>query len=317
VVLKALAKDPDHRYQTAGDLREDVLRAAAGRAVQATPVQEPHLLFDATSDVARPVSARRSASKGLAYAAFALVLVGLCVATALLVRTVVEDRPELVPAPALRGLSQEQAVAALREAGLTVGDVREDYSDKPFGTVLAQSPEADLLLAEGGEVQLVLSRGVEMAVVPVEVVGLAREQAEEVLRRAKRELGEAVPRDGNIPAGTVLSVTPAPGTQVPTGTEVAIVVASGKVQVPDVRGRTVQEATTELQKAGFSVGLQPRDDPGAPDRVLDQSPVGTLAARGSTVVVVVSRQPPPPPPAPGTVPLFPEELPPEPAAPPG
>jgi serine/threonine-protein kinase len=204
-----------------------------------------------------------------------------------------------VPAPALRGLSQEQALAELRDAGLTVGEVREQYSDQPFGTVLAQSPEADLLLRAGGEVQLVLSRGVEMAVVPVEVIGLQRRDAEALLVERGLVLGDAVPRDGNIPVGTVLAVTPEPGTQVPTGTTVAVVVASGRVEVPDVRNRTSAEAAAALQRAGFSVGLQPRDDPGQPDRVLDQSPVGVLADRGSTVVVVVSRTaPPPPPPAP-------------------
>jgi len=323
VVLKALAKHPDNRYATAAEMREDVLRAAAGRAVRATPVQEPHLLFDTTSDEHGHVGARSSLLKAVAYSAFALLLVGLCLATAFLVRTLVEERPGLVPAPALRGLSQEQAVVELREAGLTVGDVRDEYSDQPFGTVLAQSPEADFLLSEGGKVQLVLSRGTEMTVVPAEVIGLSREQAEELLDERKLALGAAVPRDGIVPAGTVLEVTPAPGSQVPAGTEVGLVVASGQVQVPDVRGRSAQEAAAELQKAGFSVGLQPRDDAGAPDRVLDQVPVGTLAARGSTVVVVVSRQPPPPPPTPepsptpGTVPLIPDELPPDPAAPVG
>jgi serine/threonine-protein kinase len=226
-------------------------------------------------------------------------------ATALLVRGALDDGPRNVPAPALRGLSQEQALAELRDAGLTVGDVKQQYSDEPFGTVLAQSPEADLLLRAGGAVQLVLSRGVEMAVVPPEVVGLQRAEAEALLVERGLVLGEQVPRDGNVPVGTVLAVTPEPGTQVRAGTAVAVVVATGRVQVPDVRNRSAQEAAAELQRAGFSVGLQPRDDPGEPDRVLDQSPVGVLADRGSTVVVVVSRTPPPPPPPPAPLPLPP------------
>jgi serine/threonine-protein kinase len=196
--------------------------------------------------------------------------------------------------------------------------------------VLAQSPEADIMLAEGGEVQLVLSRGAEMTVIPVEVVGMTREQAESLLTERKLKIADAVPQDGNVPAGTVLAITPEPGKQVPAGSEVALVVASGKVQVPDVRGRTAEEATAELQRVGFSVGLQPRVDAGAPDLVLDQSPVAALAERGSTVVVVVS-QPPPPPPSPSpsppplpevvpdvvpeVVPPLPDEVLPAPAAP--
>jgi serine/threonine-protein kinase len=320
VVLKAMAKQPADRYSSAAEMREDVLRAGAGQSVRAAAVPEQHLVFDTTSTRLPSTTRRGTAGKALAYTMFALVLIGLCIATAVLVRSLVEDRPGLVAAPALRGLSQEQALGALGEAGLTVGTVREEYSDQPFGTVLAQSPEADVQLTEGGEVQLVLSRGAEMAVVPVEVVGLAREQAEALLVERKLAVGDAVLRDGNVPAGTVLSVTPAPGQQVPAGSEVALVVASGKVEVPDVRGRGVSEATDELQRTGFSVGLQPRDDPGAPDRVLDQSPVGTPAARGSTVVVVVSRTPPPPPPpspppVPDTVTPLPGEAPQVPAVP--
>jgi serine/threonine-protein kinase len=302
VVLKAMTKHPDNRYQSAGEMREDVLRAATGRTVRATPVQEPHLVFDETPAARPPVTRRGTAWRVLAYTAFGLLLAGLCFGTALLVQTTFDDGPRNVPAPALRGLSQEQALAELRDAGLTVGEVREQYSDQPFGTVLAQSPEADLLLRAGGSVQLVLSRGTEMAVVPVELVGLQRKEAEALLVERGLVLGEAVPRDGNVPAGTILAVTPEPGTQVPTGTPVAVVVASGRVQVPDVRSRPAADAAAELQRAGFSVGLQPRDDPGEPDRVLDQSPVGVLADRGSTVVVVVSRTPPPPPPPPAPLP---------------
>ena len=296
VVLKAMTKHPEHRYQSARELREDLLRAAAGQAVRAIPAQEPHLVFDEAPVTVQPARSGAAWWKALAYTAFGLLLAGLCLATALLVQSTVDDGPRNVPAPALRGLSQEQALAELRDAGLTVGDVREQYSDQPFGTVLAQSPEADLLLRAGGSVQLVLSRGTEMAVVPVELVGLQRKEAEALLVERGLVLGEAVPRDGNVPAGTILAVTPEPGTQVPTGTPVAVVVASGRVQVPDVRSRSAADAAAELQRAGFSVGLQPRDDPGEPDRVLDQSPVGVLADRGSTVVVVVSRTPPPPPP---------------------
>jgi serine/threonine-protein kinase len=305
VVLKAMRKHPEHRYQSAAEMREDLLRAADGRAVRAAPVQEPHLVFEDGPVAVRVPRRGATAWKVLAYTAFGLLLLGLCLATALLVRGALDDGPRNVPAPALRGLSQEQALAELRDAGLTVGDVKQQYSDEPFGTVLAQSPEADLLLRAGGAVQLVLSRGVEMAVVPPEVVGLQRAEAEALLVERRLVLGEQVPRDGNVPAGTVLAVTPEPGTQVRAGTAVAVVVATGRVQVPDVRNRSAQEAAAELQRAGFSVGLQPRDDPGEPDRVLDQSPVGVLADRGSTVVVVVSRTPPPPPPPPAPLPLPP------------
>ena len=89
----------------------------------------------------------------------------------------------------------------------------------------------------------------------------------------------------------MLSISPAPGTQLAAGSPVRLVVATGRVQVPDVRGLTVQEAAGRLQQAGFSVGVQYVPSSGPPDVVLEQDPVGGTAARGSSVVIAVSQVP--------------------------
>jgi beta-lactam-binding protein with PASTA domain/predicted Ser/Thr protein kinase len=313
VVLKAMAKNPANRYQSAQEMREDLLRAGAGEEVLATPVLEPvAVLAPAATVGGLRVERTRSAARGVAYGLFGLLLVAIVIAIAAVVRGVLGTDAGLVAAPALVGLSQGEAVAELDALGLTVGEVTERFDEKPFGTVLEQSPAADILLRSGGSVSLVLSKGIEMTIVPVEVVGLSRAEAEVLLRERKLVLGDVVTRDGNIPEGTVLAISPQPGSQVAAGSTVALTVASGNIQVPDVRGRSVEEAAAELQRAGFSVGIQPRDDPGPPDRVLEQSPVNTVAPRGSTVIVVVSRTPAPSPsPSPSPSPQPSVEPPPE------
>ena len=316
VVLKAMAKNPANRYQSAQEMREDLLRAAAGEAVLATPfLESAALLAPAAIVYAQRADRGRSARRGLAYGLFALLLLALLVGTALLVRGLLGTDQGLIPAPALVGLSQREALAELRANELTIGKVNEVFSDKPFGLVLDQSPAADILLRKGGAVQLTVSRGIEQTIVPVEVIGQSRDEAEVLLTERKLRV-VVVMRDGNIPEGTVLATSPQPGTQVAAGSEVTLTVASGNVQVPDVRGRALQEGVDELQRAGFSVGIEPRDDAGAPDRVLDQSPVNQLAGRGTTVVIVVSKTPPPPPPSPSPDPSPsaqpPAEPPPEP-----
>ena len=316
VVLKAMAKNPANRYQSAQEMREDLLRAAAGEAVLATPfLESAALLAPAAIVYAQRADRGRSARRGLAYGLFALLLLALLVGTALLVRGLLGTDQGLIPAPALVGLSQREALAELRANELTIGKVNEVFSDKPFGLVLDQSPAADILLRKGGAVQLTVSRGIEQTIVPVEVIGQSRDEAEVLLTERKLRV-VVVMRDGNIPEGTVLATSPQPGTQVAAGSEVTLTVASGNVQVPDVRGRALQEGVDELQRAGFSVGIEPRDDAGAPDRVLDQSPVNQLAGRGTAVVIVVSKTPPPPPPSPSPDPSPsaqpPAEPPPEP-----
>jgi beta-lactam-binding protein with PASTA domain/predicted Ser/Thr protein kinase len=303
VVLKAMAKNPANRYQSADEMREDLLRACRGEEVLATPVLEPMAVLAPAAVVsAAQVDQKRSVGRGIAYGVFGLVLVGIIIAIALMVKGLLGTDAGLVPAPDLVGLSQGEAAVELEAAGLTVGEVTAEFNAKPFGTVLRQSPTGGILVRSGGAVQLVLSKGIEMTIVPVEVVGLSRDEAEVLLAERKLVIGEAVTRDGNIPAGTVLAISPQPGAQVPAQSKVTLTVASGDVQVPDVRGKSAAQASAELQRAGFSVGIQPRDDPGPPDRVLDQTPVNSLAPRGSTVVIEVSRTPAPPSPSPAPAP---------------
>lgn len=295
VVLKALAKNPANRYQSAAEMREDLLRARAGEEVLATPVLEPMVLAPAAAAHALHVEERRSGRRGLAYTVFGLVLAGIVVGIALLVRALLGTDAGLVATPALVGMQQREAVAALAAQDLTVGEVVQQFSDEPFGEVLEQSPAADILVRSGGAVSLTLSKGIEMTIVPVEVVNASRDEAEVLLAERKLVVGDVVTRDGNIPEGTVLGISPPPGSQVPVETPVTLTVASGNVQVPDVRGKPLEEAAVELQRAGFSVGVEYREDTGPPDRVLDQTPVNTLAPRGSAVRILVSQEPAPEP----------------------
>ena len=231
----------------------------------------------------------------LAYGAFGLVLVALVIGIALVVRSLLGSGSALVPAPSVVGLDQGEAVVLLAQEGLRVGTITEKFDEKPFGTVLSQSPDQGIVVPPNGAVDLEVSKGIEMTVVPSEVIGLSREEAEIVLRDNKLQVGDVVTRDGLFVPGTVLAVSPVPGQQLRANSGVTLTVASGDVRVPDVRGRTREEAERELQRAGFSVAIELRDSPGEPGRVLDQTSVNQLEQAGSTITVVVSQVPPPPP----------------------
>ena len=303
VVLKAMAKNPANRYQSAHEMRDDLLRARAGQHVLATPVLPLHTVPVPVTSTARSPLGRRPPRRWPAYVLFGLVLTGLVVGVALLVRGLASTAStQLVPAPAVVGLDQREAVVALAQHGLRLGRVSEEFHDRPFGTVLSQSPDQGIVVPEGGAVDLVVSKGVEMTLVPAEVVGLPRREAEVLLADRKLTVGELVSRDGLYATGTVLAVTPEPGRQVRAGSAVTLTVASGRVAVPDVRGQTREAAVDAMQRAGFSVAIELRDDDGRPGQVLRQAPVGRLAEIGSTVTLVVSqRRPPPPSPSPSPV----------------
>jgi serine/threonine-protein kinase len=280
VVLKAMTKDPAERYQSAAEMREDLLRARAGQAVAAPALVEGVTVAERPAAVLVDPRRRRTA-RGLVLAAFLLLLVGIGAATAVLVRSAVGVTSDgLVPAPAVLGLDQRTAVARLAREGLAVGSITPRSADAPVGQVLAQTPEQAIVVPPDGTVDLVVSRGVETTVVPVEVVDRPRAEAEALLAERKLTVGpDVVEQDGFYEADTVLAVAPAPGRRVPAGTAVTLTVATGRVPLPDVTGRPQDEAVEALRAAGFDVRVELRYGDDAPGRVLSQSPEPRASAR--------------------------------------
>jgi serine/threonine-protein kinase len=293
-----MAKNPANRYQSADEMREDLLRCAAGQPVLATPfLPEAETVVPAVETLRQPDERRR----GPLLAIFLVVLLAIVIGVALLVKNLLGDDSGLIPAPALVGKSQQEATVLLANAGLQVGNVTLKYDPKPAGIVIGQSPDSGFLIGTGDRVDLTVSRGLEMTVVP-QVIGQSQAEAESQLTDAKLVITKVIQRDVNLPAGQVLDIRPLPGTQVQARTGVTIVVSSGKVQVPDLRGRTQQEAIAALQKLGFAVGIEPRDSLEPPGKVIDQRPVNQLAPRGSSVVIVVAQTPASPSPSPSPLP---------------
>jgi eukaryotic-like serine/threonine-protein kinase len=98
-----------------------------------------------------------------------------------------------------------------------------------------------------------------------------------------------------VEKGRVISATPPEGQQVDKGSEVALVVSTGpeQLEVPDVSGKSFDEASSELEAAGFKVTRKDQEtadeDPGT---VLSQTPKGgSEAAKGSAVTLVVAKEP--------------------------
>jgi serine/threonine protein kinase len=284
VVLKAMAKNPANRYQSADEMREDLLRAVAGQPVEATPV----LLADsaAAQEWAAP---RRERSHRLVYGVFGLVLLLAALGSGLLVHALLRNDSDLIKPPTVIGLTQTEAVRQLASFGLRVDKITGQFAPKPPGTVIAQSPDANFFVHRSGTVDLTVSRGLERVQVPA-VIGKQQTEAEADLTAVKLLFKLAL-RDGNIQAGQVLDVTPRPGAVLAAGQTVTLVVASGNVLVPDVRGMTQEMAIATLGQAGFGIGIEHVVSTVTPGTVVGQSPVKVLAPRGSDVVVQVATDP--------------------------
>jgi serine/threonine-protein kinase len=198
----------------------------------------------------------------------------------------------------LVGQPVAQANAALAALGLT-GQVTEQESDQPAGTVLAQDPAPGKVDA-GSTVKLAVSKGVGQVSVP-NVANFDVVTATSQLSTAGLAVTQAQEPSERVDAGSVIRTDPAAGQVVPKGTSVKIIVSSGppQVGVPMVTGLSESEARDQLQAAGFLASKSDVDVPfGAPQagKVVSQSPTpGTPVAKGSTVSIIVGKELPAPP----------------------
>jgi serine/threonine-protein kinase len=309
IVLKALAKDREERYQTADQMRADIARALRGLPVAApsaaalTQRVEP-VVAEATSTFPSVVTTtqpppERPGGRALGYTLLAFAVLAVFVLALLFGRELFNNTGgEPVRVPDVLGLSQAEAQQRLVARGLAVGDVKETSHDNiPRGDVISQTPEPNTTLERGGTVNLEVSTGPPETAVP-RLLGLSLDEASSALREADLKLGSTERVPSREDRGTVTKANPAEGTAVPAGTQVNLQIANGNNKVPDVRGKTLDEARAALEEAGFDVSSTERADPDPANtgKVTEQAPgPGKSARLESTVRVVVALLPPPEP----------------------
>ncbi|MFJ6196841.1 Stk1 family PASTA domain-containing Ser/Thr kinase [Micromonospora sp. NPDC092111] len=324
IVLKALSKNPLNRYQSAGEMRADLLRAAAGRPVMATPVmpQEETAPMPAAGGAGYPTQVagqptrqmparvgdpQRRKSSAWVIAAFAAV--GVLAVIALVAALLMNGTggAQKASVPNLAGKSQQAAFAEIQNAGFVpaVGDPVFDSTCQK-GTVVTQDPSAGTSLEENRQVTVNICGGPQEVTIPAALVGSQYTNVKEQLDRLKLVV-DRKDVDSGQPEGTVTKVNPASGEKVAEGTKVTVEVSKGNVrEVPRVTGLTVDEARKELEKRGYVVKVRDGDEVPADQagKVTGQNPEpGKPLAEGKTVTIEVSIPEPtqePTPPTPTT-----------------
>jgi serine/threonine-protein kinase len=304
VVLRALAKSPDDRYQTAAEFRADVERAIAGSPVTAAV---PMITIDQTQQLTPVVAAgiqqqptyRRKSKTGrrIGFTIISLVaIVGAILGAVLIARFVFGAATvNKVQVPNLDGLTIEQATNALDDFQLRLGAQTPEVSDRPSGTIIAQQPAAGESLEQNQAVNVTISGGLEQATVP-QLVGLTSlDSVRLALSDANLQLGTIKEKASSQPTGYVLAQDPPEGTQIEAGSMISISVSSGQVRVPAVIGVSEAQARSDLVQAGLDAQIvNQSDDTVEAGTVLAQSPLpGTAVDRGTLVTITVAIAPEP------------------------
>ncbi|RII11253.1 Serine/threonine-protein kinase PknB [Streptomyces sp. YIM 130001] len=322
IVLRALVKDPDYRYQSADDMRIDIEACLDGQPVAATAAmgavgygghpddQQTAMLNPQNGQqtaMLPPVNpddggygydegqGRRRQQKKGRLSTWLLVLAGLCllVGMALIANVFMSGNGDdgQVKVPSLVGQTLQTAKKQAKNSDLQLSETRKPCDDQPKNRICSQSPTSGEV-DKGDTIKVVVSTGAPKVGVP-NVIGSDVDDAKETLDD-KNLTYKVEKKESSETPGEVLDQDPGPGNEVERGSEINLVVAMEKkqVSVPDVIGQKLEAAKKQLEDNGFDVTTEevPRDDV-EEGQVVDQTPKGSAKVDpGSSVNLKVAKK---------------------------
>ena len=335
IVLKAMAKGPANRYQSAAEMRADLVRVLSGQRPSAPAVMTPEdrtavlnqsprtevvssgrhrpsALRDEQNEydpLAEEDAERRAKRKK---ATMVTLVVLLCIAVIALAAWITSSLlgdntsagSDKVAVPGVTGKTLAAAKASLEEVGLkykidpvpcqpgengAAPRCTADDIDKVF----AIDPAAGTSVPKLTEITLTYGTSPDQIAVP-DVTGMTPQEAQAKLTAdgwGFVQGQDTVEVEENARIGKVAQQNPQAGVKAAKGAVVTVLLGKGPdtVQLADVTGQPVADATATLDGAGFKVSVKEADSAAAQGEVLSQSPNPGRVAKGSTITLTVSK----------------------------
>ena len=317
IIMKSLKKDPNDRYQNASEMIKDLNMALKrpeggfvsesnytdgltrrmpiidddeldnnyGKKVNDDDDEEYLTFFQAHKKVI--------VSSIIAISAFAIILIAFLVAFGI----GNAGRPKDVQIPNVVGKSQEDAKREVEGLKLKFVVAKEIYSaDVPMGCVISQDPtyKADFTIKEGNTISVVISKGVEEVDMP-KVVGEEYTKVEVTLKDLGLKIEKIEEISQTIQEGYVISQETEEGAKIQAGSTVKIHVSKGngkkKFEVPDVVGKSKDEAKDTLTELGMEVNFKEKEDLNQSDGVVLEQNIqaGSQSEEGAKITLTVNK----------------------------
>ena len=314
VVMRALSKNPDNRYQDAEEMRADLERTRQGMPLAATPLlpdappttrvihsaqpQPTSVPPPGEAPVGPPPPELGKTPGWLIALIVFLVLAVLGVLLWLFARSLLAtNETQQVRVPNVIGFTENAAESTISDRGLNAV-VETTPSDKPPGTVIEQKPVDGSLAERGSDVTITVAKAPKQIEIP-SVVGQTVVEATATLQDAGLNLGEVSEQESVEAEGTVISQKPVAESQADKRSQVDVVVAIAPaspsptdILITDHTCQSLSAARNELEKAGFDVVIAetPQFNPSCPQssKVASQDPSSGRFPPGTTVTLVPS-----------------------------
>ena len=314
IIMKAMEKDPNERYQSATEMLKDLSMALknpegdfveqkdfTNQYTQRIPTlgEQEYIKNDKIEDDEEQEEPKNKMSKkkkiiitiAIILGIILIPIIGFFGTKALMDAGVPKD----VDLPNLVGKTLEEANKEIEGTDITLEQTEEFNADVEAGKIISQDPPYvdGYTVKENSTIKIVISKGTEKAVVE-NVKGKTYEEAVQILEKANLKVERVDQTSQTVEAGIVIDQEPGEDEEVNAGDTVKLYVSSGtgikQVEVENVVGKTEEEATSILTKAGLKVNVGYKEDSSkATDIVLSQDvTAGEKVDEGTTVTIVVN-----------------------------
>ena len=317
IILKAMKKDPNERYQNASEMIKDLniaLKRPEGGFVEERNFEDSftrriptvNVSDNRNENIKSDNEEEKPKGKIATFfynhpktkvASIIALFVLIFVATLVITLTVINSSsPKDVQIPNVVNLTQEEAKQKIEQLKLKFAYKEEYNADVEEGHVISQDPQYinNYSVKEGSTVTVVISKGMEQTKVP-KVIGMEYSKAESALTEAGLEVEKVEETSQKVEAGYVISQEIDANTEVQKGTKIKIHVSTGtgikKVTVTSVIGKSSEEAKKILTDLKLEVNVVEDEDTSKSDGVVLKQSVdpGTSVEEGSAITITVNK----------------------------
>ena len=310
IVVKAMEKDINKRYQSARDMIEDIDKAkknpeenlylkenkdSEDSSTRVIPVEEINDALDKRQPNGKKQPNKNDKKKKITAIVSSLIIVAALISLISYWYKnyfVVKD----TNVPKIIGYNEAEASKILEDNKLHMNILQRKNSDKPVGEVIEVEPAEGSTVKENSTVNVTLSAGKEKVLVP-DVRSHNRADAEEILKRYNLTIGNVGSRNSNdVEKDLIIDQSPAKDVEVPVGSQVDIIISSGPevklVDVPTLTDKTLEEAEKLIKDANLTLGpVKYGSNPNCEDGIVIEQDVApkVQVPQGTTINIKVNK----------------------------
>ncbi len=311
IIMKAMQKDINLRYQNATEMLKDLslaIKNPSGDFVVTEKqdefaTQRISTIYDKSEEPERRNRSSKKDNKLISFIkrhkALSIILGGILLfvltifITSLIINAVTKADVQI---PDLVGMEQSEAQKKAEDLKLKYEKGSEEYSkDIPAGYIISQDPTymPNYNIKEGSTITVVVSLGQNLVTVP-KVTGVTQEEATSQLEELGLIVSVEEVYNSKVEAGYVIEQSIKENEEIDSGETITIKVSKGteKVTVPDLTGKTEAEAKSAIKSAGLKLKTTATTEDTTKDDgvIVKQSlDAGTEVEKNSYITITVNK----------------------------